>query len=323
MKKTKKVAPKKAAKKAVKKVAKKTATKKVAPKKGKLAVKKAAKRAQAITKKTVTTTTTVTTTISKVSPKETHYLLVLDESTSMGPVRGETLSGLNEQIKTIKNLDKKYPKQKYFISIVKFSTNVSTLIENVPASQIKELKSEDYMPNGWTALHDAIGMGINNLKNRIESKLKTGEASALVVILTDGEENRSTEFNASKIKALVTELEATGMWTFAFIGANQDSVLTADNLGFNRSNTVNYAGSSVGTTLAFATLSSAMGKRAAYTTAGVYGATTSNFMSSVTAGSASIGEDASLLDLSGTISTADIENAKKIIEDKDGSKTNK
>ncbi len=279
--------------------------------------KKVAKKSNKKVEKTIVTTktvTTTTTTTKKVNPKETHYLLILDESTSMGIVRNETRIGLNEQIKTIKNLNKKYPKHDYFVSIVKFSTTVTPLIENVPANKVKEFSEKDYSPNGWTALHDAIGMGVNTLKNRIQKKLDSGEASALVVILTDGEENQSREFNSDKIKALITDLEKTRMWTFAFVGANQDAVLTARSLGVNVNNTVNYSSSSVGTGLAFASLSSGMMKRAAFTNAGVYAATTDTFMSEVTRGANAIGEDATLLDLSGNITDADIKKAKETLE---------
>lgn len=298
---------------------KKTPAKKVAAKKS--AVKKTTKKivakkspAKKVIKKVTKTVTTVTTT--QVSPKETHYVLVLDESSSMGSVRNETLIGVNEQLKTIKKLAKQYKDQKYFVSIVKFSTYAKHLIENVSASSVNELADSDYNPNGYTALHDAIGLGINSLKNKIGKKLDSGEASALVVILTDGEENKSKEFNADSIKNLITSLEKTGMWTFTFIGANQDAVLTASSLGVNINNTVNYSASNVGTTLAFASISSAMGKREMYRSAGAYEATTDNFLSEVTSFSNDIGEDASLLDLSGTVSAADIKKAKDSISKK-------
>jgi hypothetical protein len=337
----KKAAPKKAAKKtavktatakktakktAIKKVAKKAVTKKVAPKKvapkkGKAAAKKAqnrVKKAVRAQKKvvTTTTTTTVTTVTTKVNPKETHYLLILDESGSMGSVKKETLSGLNEQLKTIKNLENKYPDQDYFVSIVKFDDEIVPLFEDVPAGKVKELTDKDYAPDAMTALHDAVGISVNKLKDRIASKLSSGEASALVVILTDGAENASKEYDSAKIKDLITSLEKTGLWTFTFIGANQDSVLTARNLGVNINNTVNYTASGAGTGLAFASVGSAMMKRAAFTNAGVYAATTDSFMSSVTNGSNVLGEDASLLDLSGKVSDEDIKKAQEAIDNK-------
>lgn len=313
----KKSAPKKVVKKITKKSSPKKAAKKSASKKGEKAAKKVQTRAKKTAKlqKKVTTTTTVTTvTTTNFNPKETHYLLILDESGSMGPVRKDTLSGLNEQLQTIKNLEAKYPDQNYFVSIIKFDDEIIPLFENVPAGKMRELKDKDYLPDAMTALHDAIGISVNRLKDKISSKLENGEASALVVILTDGVENASKEYNADKIKNLITNLEKTGMWTFTFIGANQDAVLTAKSLGVNINNTVGYAPSSAGTKLAFRSINSAVKKRAAFTEAGVYAATQSNFMSEVSRGISSLGEDETLLDLSGNVSAEDIKKAKESID---------
>lgn len=281
----------------------KKATKKAAPKKA--AKKSAPKKAITVTINT------------KSNPTETHYLLVLDESTSMGVVRNETLTGINEQIKTIKGLEKKFPDQKYFVSIVKFSTTAQYLIQDVPASQVKELSSDDYTPNGWTALHDAIGMGITTLEANIKSKLNSGDATALVVILTDGEENSSKEYNSDKVKDLITNLEKTGLWTFTFIGANQDAVLAAKSLGVNINNVANYSSSGAGTGLAFMSLNSALSKRATYYSAGVGAAVQDNFLSEVTRGLNDIGEDANALDLSGDVTAEDIQKAKDALKNKD------
>lgn len=319
----KKVAPKKATPKKTAAPKKKATPKKtVAPKKGKKAAQKVARRnKKAITnKKVVTTVTTVTTTTTNVVPTETHYILVLDESGSMQSVRETTLSGLNEQLQTIQKLDRDFPDQEYFVSIVKFNTGVNVLMDNVPAKNVKQLTLADYYPDGGTALYDAIGHSIHNLNKRIQTKTASGEASALVVILTDGEENSSKEYKSSQIKDLITEFEKTAMWTFTFIGANQDAILAADRMGISRGNTANYSSSAKGTSLAFASMDSALYKRAAYTSAGINTQAVGNasraegFMSSVVGTSANIGEDKSLLDLSGTITSDDIKKAKEILK---------
>lgn len=315
----KKTAPKKAAapkKSTIKKAApKKTAApkKKAAPKKvatpGKKAAKKVVNRAKRVerNKKVVTTVITTITTTTSITPKETHYLLIVDESGSMESARTETLGGLNEQIQTIKNLNAKYPEQKYFVSIIKFDNEIVPLFENVPADKLKKLTLEDYNPDATTALHDAIGISVRNLKNKISSKLDSGEADAYVVILTDGFENASREYNKASIKALIETLEATKMWTFTYIGANQNAVATSAGLGISYQNTSNYVASGVGSTLAFNSLSSSLGKRAMYRSAGVF--TNDSYLSEVACNN-NIGEDATKLDLSGTVSADDIQKAK-------------
>lgn len=315
---------KSSAKKVIKKAAsKKTSSKKPAKKNVKKAVKKISKKSIARSSKDIKKNK------KNLSPKETHYILILDESGSMFSVRENTLNGVNEQIQTIRNLDKKYPDQKYFINVVKFSNSeVVPLIENVPAKKVKDLTLESYVPDGGTPLYDAIGISVTTLKERIKNKLKSGKASALVVILTDGAENQSSierwkdaDFNdpAKKIRSLIVELSKDNLWTFTFIGANQDAVLTAQNLGVNINNVANYTSTQAGTSLAFRSISSAMSRRASYAKAGVYAANTQNFMSEVTCGLGDIGEDATKLNLSEEVTAEEIEKAKQSLDDQNSS----
>lgn len=303
---------KKAVKKVAPKASKKKAIKKSAPKAGKKAAKKAVKRTKKAEKikveKTVTTvTTTTTTTTTKIAPAETHYLLILDESGSMQHVRQQTLDGLNEQIQAINKLEKQYPDHKYFINILKFDNEFRDLIVDTKVSKVKHFTLEDYKPNASTALRDAIGFGVNRLNEKIENKINSGEAKALVVILTDGEENASTKYSPADIKALITRLDATQSWTFTFIGANQDSVTTANSYGIHTSNVANYTGSQRGTYAALAAVSAGMSNVASGYASFIGGGTSNRaFMSSVLMDSNNIGEDVSALNVPNSTKVQDL-----------------
>jgi len=115
-----------------------------------------------------------------------------------------------------------------------------------------------------TALHDAMGVGISNLKANLKKKDKKTESitTALVVVMTDGGENASQENTADSLKKMIDELEETGAWTFSFMGANQDAVMTAKGFGIGKGNVVNYSGSAAGITVAYDTLSRGISARA-------------------------------------------------------------
>src|ERR1035437_4233333 len=153
----------------------------------------------------------------KVTPKETHYLLIVDGSTSMTHLTNSTISGVNEQIDTIKNLEKEYPGQKYNMSFLHFNSAVTIEYTNRPSNSLEHINDKNYKCSGMTALLDAVGVGVSNLNDKIKDKIATGEASAVVVIITDGDENASKEYDGSKIKSMIEELQKTERWTFTFI----------------------------------------------------------------------------------------------------------
>jgi len=216
------------------------------------------------TKKTTTTVvTTTTTTVDK--NLDTHYLLVLDRSGSMRSCWNSTIEGLNEQLGTIRGLDEQFPEQRYFLTLVAFDDQIETIIEDAPISEVEDFDGTEFPPRGMTSLHDAMGTSIANLKAKIANKNKEDDSisTALVVVMTDGHENSSKEYGSESIKKLVDELNETDAWTFSYMGANQDAVLTAKGFGISAGNSINYASTASGASAAYHTLTKGIKSRAA------------------------------------------------------------
>lgn len=175
------------------------------------------------------------------NPKETYYLLIVDSSQSMGILSSSTISGVNEQIESIKQLEKEYPDQKYNMDFIHFNSKVTIEYTNKPASSLEKINESNYKCSGMTALLDAIGIGVKNLNEKIGEKVAAGDAAAVVVIITDGQENASREYDGLKIKSMIEELQGTDRWTFTFVGANIDTISTARNYGINTNNVMNFS----------------------------------------------------------------------------------
>lgn len=172
-------------------------------------------------------------------------LIIVDQSGSMMSIYDMALSSLNETIQTIRNNQKTTPEINQYVSIVTFSgaglDGVKTVRDRVPVTHVSDLTKEDYRPDGCTPLYDAIGKSVTYLQSCITEKDKV-----LVTIITDGFENTSCEYTATSVRSIIELLRAKG-WTFGFIGANQDAVLTAKELGIK--NALNFESTKEGTAI--------------------------------------------------------------------------
>lgn len=169
-------------------------------------------------------------------------LIILDESGSMQSIKQAAINGMNETIQSINEAQKKHEEQEHVVTLVTFNSSaVKTIYDCVSAQSVKELDDNDYCPNCCTPLYDAMGQSLNTLRPKVGS-----EDKVLVTIITDGEENSSTEYNGKAIKALVDELKSKG-WVFAYIGANQDVEKVAATISVT--NVMNFTASDDGTSL--------------------------------------------------------------------------
>ena len=178
-------------------------------------------------------------------------LIILDASGSMESIYNQALSGTNETIQTIRIGQKDHPELQQCLTLASFNSGKDYLkvkYSVVPIDEVKEITKEDYVACGCTALYDAMGEMISELKRKI-----TPEDRVLVTVITDGYENSSTHWSGPQIKSLVEELRHEG-WTFTYIGANQDVEAVAGSMGIR--NTLAFEETEEGTKRMFARESS-------------------------------------------------------------------
>jgi len=163
---------------------------------------------------------------------------ILDKSGSMFANQEATISGFNEYIATLKSKKKKT--DDILFSLTLFDTNVLQKYVAIPIKEVKKLTKESYVPDGFTALYDAVVETVEKVNEKVD-EIK-GETKHLVVIMTDGQENSSTLHNENCLKDLIKKLGEKN-WTFVFLGANQDSWATTLNWGLATSNVANWTNS--------------------------------------------------------------------------------
>lgn len=95
-----------------------------------------------------------------------------------------------------------------------------------------------YVPDGTTALFDAIGTAIKSIDNFIATHA-TRSWNVAVVIQTDGVENASSMFTQTQIREMIAERSTAG-WNFTYLGADQDAISAASHIGIDRNAAVSY-----------------------------------------------------------------------------------
>lgn len=169
----------------------------------------------------------------------TQIAIVLDRSGSMATVREATIEAFNGYIKQQQDSG-----DDINLLFVQFDTEGPHDI--VSDGKIKDaifLNHDNYLPRGGTPLHDAIGWTVTELGTRL-AKLPENErpGKVIVVILTDGQENSSREFNHESVAALIKQQTETYKWLFVFLAANQDAVLTASTYNIHAGHSLSYVG---------------------------------------------------------------------------------
>lgn len=142
--------------------------------------------------------------------KQTYVALLIDSSASMSSFAEQALRSFNDMLNTIKeravadNLPTK-------IMLVSFDGNYSILQKLTESNFTREVGLREYRANGAsTAMFDAVGAAMEVLEDEAPAK-----ANILLIVITDGQDNSSTRFNARQLSTRIKSLQGTDRWTIA------------------------------------------------------------------------------------------------------------
>lgn len=176
----------------------------------------------------------------------TWIINILDESGSMGDIKSDTIGSYNQFFREQKLVE---GDAKCFL--IKFNTKIEKVYEGLSVQDVPLLTNDNYRPTTYTRLYDAIGHTIDQLKSKLkETAEEEKPEKVLFVILTDGKENRSTDFDRTRIFEKISKREKKG-WNFIYLGANQDAMAEGGKIGINKFNTVTWSADAPGVNTAF------------------------------------------------------------------------
>jgi hypothetical protein len=188
---------------------------------------------------------------------------VLDRSGSMTTIRADMEGGFDAFVESQRIVPGKCD-----LTLVQFDTVYEVVYASKPIADVPPLK---LVPRGATALLDALGRAITETGEQLAAKEEDERPGKVIfVIITDGLENSSQEFNRHDINAMVTRQIDQYGWTFVYLGANQDAIAVASSIGIPKHSTMTYdtahVGAAYGSTQAVVTNTRA-GRSAGFTEA--------------------------------------------------------
>lgn len=161
---------------------------------------------------------------------------ILDETGSMNQRR--TIAGFNEFLSEQRNAPGDCR-----MTLTKFhSGRTLTPYMDLDIGMAPDLTIGTYVPGEWTNLFDAIGERIA-IRSGLMSSWPVAP-NVLVVIMTDGDDNRSCIHSASSIRDMVLSNQERG-WTFTYLGADQNALAVARTLGIPEGNAKSFASANI------------------------------------------------------------------------------
>ena len=157
----------------------------------------------------------------------TDIIAVLDESGSMAIMGNEPVESLDKFISSQKQLD-----PSSLFSLFLFSSDVKISCKNKPVSAYT---GTEYNPGGMTALWDAVGVAITDKLNDNDRN-----RNVVMIVITDGQDNSSREFDRTKVKKLIHTVENKYNWNVQMIGANIDTCNEGTSVGMKRAKCMSF-----------------------------------------------------------------------------------
>ena len=184
----------------------------------------------------------------------TELLMILDMSGSMYSLRDDTIGGYNSLIE-----EQKKEEGSAIVTTVLFNDGYSVVHDRIDINDVKPMTSADYVPQGTTAMLDAVGKAITSIGQKLaETPEEQRPSKVMVTIITDGYENASREYSWDVIKAMIKEQREKYSWIFTFIGADIDTMSVSNNLGIDSRLSKSYTKSVDGSNSVYKSVSKAM-----------------------------------------------------------------
>ena len=154
-----------------------------------------------------------------------HVAFIIDSSGSMSGSESDVIGGFKKTIEE----QKAVKDGECIVTLYEFASDVKQVYLGKTLDKVEDL---DYRVGGMTRLYDGIGTAVDDIGKWL-AKMDESERPSknLIVIITDGEENSSTEYRLKDIKDRIKEQTEKYSWDFIYLGNDLSDAKDVNLLG--------------------------------------------------------------------------------------------
>lgn len=183
--------------------------------------------------------------VDKALLRDTLGVILLDRSGSMSTMKPQAIESMNSFFK-----EQRQNPQGLRLALMTFDDqSIDIVYDSLPVDKIPDLTGENLIPRGATPLLDSVARAISYADQH-----KTNEEQVMIIVLTDGLENASHEYDTQKMRELIKQKEEDG-WAFVYLGANQDAWAVSRDFGIAFAGSATFDNASVPQAMAYASSS--------------------------------------------------------------------
>ena len=184
----------------------------------------------------------------------TDVTVIVDRSGSMQDIASDVIGGFNAFL-----ADQQRQPGHCRLTLVQFDDRYETVYAAQPIGEAPRLTAHTFQPRGSTALLDAIGRTIDTTGARLKALSEDERPDrVVVVIVTDGLENASTDFTRERVFSMISTQQDVFKWSFLFLAANQDAIAEGARVGIAAQQSLNFAANGAGIRAASRSMSEAV-----------------------------------------------------------------
>jgi uncharacterized protein YegL len=154
-----------------------------------------------------------------------HVAFIIDSSGSMSGSESDVIGGFKKNIEE----QKAVKDGECIVTLYEFASDVKQVYLGKTLDKVEDL---DYRVGGMTRLYDGIGTAVDDIGKWLSNMDESERPSKnLIVIITDGGENSSTDYRLKDIKDRIKEQTEKYSWDFIYLGNDLSDAKDANDIG--------------------------------------------------------------------------------------------